>query len=108
MFGTDDAARALVAPWQATCVEGFGKAVLVLVIFALTTPTNRDAPAGHLMPFFIGVTVVALISLLAPITLTGWNPARDFGPRLVAYVLGWDAIAIPGPGGGCWAYIVGL
>jgi glycerol uptake facilitator protein len=107
MFGTDEAARALVAPWQATCVEGFGTAVLVLVIFALTTPKNRDVPSANLVPFFIGFTVAVLISLFAPITQAGWNPARDFGPRVVAYVLGWGAIAIPGPAGGFWAYIVG-
>src|SRR5919109_2520823 len=55
MFGTDEAARALVAPWQAACVEGFGTAVLVLVIFALTTPKNRDAPSANLVPFFSGM-----------------------------------------------------
>jgi glycerol uptake facilitator protein len=68
MFGTDEAARALVSPWQAACVEGFGTAVLVLVIFALTTPKNRDAPSANLVPFFIGFTVAVLISLFAPIT----------------------------------------
>jgi glycerol uptake facilitator protein len=107
MFGTDAAARVLVSPWQAACVEGFGTAVLVLVIFALTTPKNRDAPSANLVPFFIGFTVAVLISLFAPITQAGWNPARDFGPRVVAYLLGWGNIAIPGPSGGFWAYIVG-
>jgi glycerol uptake facilitator protein len=107
MFGTDEAARALVSPWQAACVEGFGTAVLVLVIFALTAPKNRDAPSANLVPFFIGFTVAVLISLFAPITQAGWNPARDLGPRIVAYFLGWGAIAIPGPAGGFWAYIVG-
>jgi len=107
MFGTDEAARALVSPWQAACVEGFGTAVLVLVIFALTTPKNRDAPSANLVPFFIGFTVAVLISLFAPMTQAGWNPARDFGPRVLAYLLGWGTIAIPGPAGGFWAYIVG-
>jgi glycerol uptake facilitator protein len=107
MFGTDEAARALVSPWQAACVEGFGTAVLVLVIFALTAPKNRDVPSANLVPFFIGFTVAVLISLFAPITQAGWNPARDLGPRILAYWLGWGTIAIPGPAGGFWAYIVG-
>jgi glycerol uptake facilitator protein len=107
LFGTGEAARVLVSPWHAACVEGFGTAVLVLVIFALTSPRNRAAPTANLGPFFIGFTVAVLISLFAPITQAGWNPARDFGPRLVAYGLGWGAIAIPGPAGGFWAYIVG-
>ena len=107
MFGTDAAARALVSPWQAALVEGFGTAVLVLVIFALTSPRNADRPGANLAPFFIGFTVAVLISLFAPLTQAGWNPARDFGPRLVAFTLGWGSIAIPGPEGGFWAYIVG-
>lgn len=107
MFGTDAAARALVSPWHAVLVEGFGTAVLVFVIFALTTRHNMKAPPGNLVPFFIGFTVAALISLFAPITQAGWNPARDFGPRLVAFLLGWGPIAIPGPAGGFWVYIIG-
>lgn len=107
IFGADAAARALVSPLQAALVEGFGTAVLAFVMFALTDPRNRAAPGAHLTPFFVGFTVAALISLFAPITQAGWNPARDFGPRLVALALGWGSVAIPGPEGGFWAYIVG-
>ncbi|MBI2885768.1 MAG: aquaporin [Chloroflexi bacterium] len=107
LFGADAAARALVSPWQAAGIEALGTAVLVFVIFALTDPANTAAPRPDLAPFFIGFTVAALISLFAPITQAGWNPARDFGPRLVAYALGWGAIAIPGPESGFWVYIVG-
>ena len=107
LFGTDTAARALVSPFQAALVEGFGTAVLVLVIFALTSPRNNEKPTANLAPFFIGFTVAVLISLFAPLTQAGWNPARDFGPRLVAFVSGWGRVAIPGPDGGFWVYIVG-
>lgn len=107
LFGTDAAARALVSPGHAALVEGFGTAVLVFVIFALTARQNPAAPSARLAPFFIGFTVAALIGLFAPITQAGWNPARDFGPRLVAFALGWGTIAIPGPGGGFWVYIIG-
>jgi glycerol uptake facilitator protein len=45
--------------------------------------------------------------VFAPITQAGWNPARDFGPRLVALLAGYGEIAIPGPQSGFWIYIVG-
>lgn len=106
VFGTDEAAQALVSPLAAAGVEAFGTAILVFVIFALTDPRNR-AGAGALTPFFIGFTVAVLISLFAPITQAGWNPARDFGPRIVAFLAGFGEIAIPGPRGGFWVYIVG-
>ena len=53
------------------------------------------------------ITVAVLIALFAPITQAGWNPARDFGPRIVAYFAGWEDIAIPGPRDGFWIYIIG-
>lgn len=107
LFGTDAPARALVSPWQAALVEGFGTAVLVFVIFALTSERNGAAPTAGLRPWCIGFTVAALISLFAPLTQAGWNPARDLGPRLVALALGWGSIALPGPENGFWVYIVG-
>lgn len=107
IFGTEPAARALISPLQAGLVEAFGTAVLVFVIFALTDRHNAAAPSGHLVPLLVGCTVAALISLFAPLTQAGWNPARDLGPRLVALALGWGEIAVPGPGGGFWIYIAG-
>jgi glycerol uptake facilitator protein len=107
LFGADAAARALVSPLQAALVEGVGTAVLVFVVFALTARRNTAAPAASLAPCFVGGAVAALISLFAPLTQAGWNPARDLGPRLVAFALGWGPIAIPGPEGGWWVYSVG-
>ncbi len=52
--------------------------------------------------YLIGLTVAMLISVLAPLTQAGLNPARDFGPRLVALWAGWDSVAIPGPRNGFW------
>ncbi len=107
MFGPRAEAGHLVAPWLAATVEGFGTAILAFVIFALVDRKNVSLPAKYLAPVLIGATVAILISLFAPVTQAGWNPARDFGPRLVAYLAGWKGIAIPGPSAGFWVYIVG-
>ncbi len=107
IVGTDAAARALVSAPAAAAIEGFGTAILVLMIFSLADKRNAALPNKGLAPFFIGFTVAVLISVFAPLTQAGWNPARDFGPRLVAFFAGWGSIAIPGPSGGFWAYIVG-
>lgn len=107
VFGTDEDAFELVSPLMAMGIEAFGTGVLVFVIFALVDRWNRRGPGASMAPFFIGFTVAALISLFAPATQAGWNPARDFGPRIVAFLAGWDSIAIPGPRNGFWVYIVG-
>jgi len=99
-IGTADEARAKVARWQAMAGEGIGTAVLVFFIFALTDPRNRNRPDGTLFAVFIGLTITTLICIIAPLTQAGFNPARDFGPRVVAYFAGWKSIAIPGPRGG--------
>jgi glycerol uptake facilitator protein len=107
VFGTGPEAAALIGPLGALLVEALGTAILALVIFSLTDPDNRAAPEPTLVPFFIGFTVAVLIGLFAPLTQAGWNPARDFGPRLVALLAGYGAVAIPGPWGGFWIYIAG-
>ena len=105
--GMFDSATFPVSPLHAFAVEAFGTAILAFVIFALTERRNAGIPTNGMVPFFIGFTVAALISLFAPITQAGWNPARDFGPRIVSWLAGWGDIAIPGPEGGFWVYILG-
>lgn len=107
MYGTGPDAAALISPAGAAFVEGFGTAILALVIFSLTDRRNAGLSTKNMTPLLIGFTVAALISLFAPLTQAGWNPARDFGPRIVAFFAGWGSIAIPGPSNGFWVYIVG-
>ena len=56
---------------------------------------------------FIGLTVSSIIFFIAPLTQAGLNPARDAGPRLVAYLMGWGNAALPDTvGGWFWVYIL--
>ncbi len=110
IFPTDDPATStnLTTPSQAFFVEAVATCILVLMIFTFGSSSNTSVNSNPaLIPLFIGLTVNILISCTAAITQTGLNPARDFGPRIVAYAMGWGDIAIPGPQSGYWVYIVG-
>lgn len=90
---------------QAFFAEAFGTAILAAVIFALTHPKNdavADKTSAASVPPLIGATVGALICVLAPLTQAGLNPARDFGPRIVAYLAGYTKVAFAG----AWVYVV--
>lgn len=89
-------------------VEALGTFLLVTIIFFLTEDCNVGRPPSEIAPVFIGLTVTVIISVVAPLTQAGLNPARDFGPRLVSYFAGWGKVAIPGPRGGFLVvYILG-
>ena len=81
----------------AACLaEVLGTAILAMMVVAVTEERNPLGPQ-RLAPVFIGLTVAALICVIAPLTQACFNPARDFGPRLFAYFAGWGEVAIPGP-----------
>lgn len=86
----------LVTEPLAFLAEMLGTMILAMVVFAVTDPRNTEGP-GRLAPVFIGLTVAALISVIAPLTQACFNPARDFGPRLFAFLAGWGRVALPGP-----------
>ncbi len=81
-----------VTHFTACIAEGLGTFALVFMIFILDTKNKKY---NKLNPIFIGLTVGAIIMVVAPYTQAGLNPARDFGPRLVAYFGGWSQAAFP-------------
>jgi glycerol uptake facilitator protein len=99
VVGTTVEAFRQVSHSTAMLAEAVGTAFLACFVFALTEPRNPDSPR-FMAPLFIGLTVAIIISIVAPLTQAALNPARDFGPRLVSYMLGWGDIAIPGPRNG--------
>ncbi len=103
MFGEyypNPTGTAVVSLPLAATAEALGTFLLVLMIFALTEGCNVGRPDGALAPVFIGLTVTSIICLLAQLTQAGLNPARDLGPRLVAWLTGWGAAAFPDRVGG--------
>lgn len=99
--------NAVVSMPLAIAAEAFGTFLLVLTIFGLTEDANAGRPSSTMTPLFIGLTVSSIIWLIAPLTQAGLNPARDFGPRLVAWTAGWGNAAFPDRCGGFfWVYIL--
>lgn len=99
---------AVVSMPLAIAAEAFGTFLLVLFIFALTEGCNVGRPSDAMAPVFIGLTVSSVIFLVAPLTQAGLNPARDFGPRMVAWIAGWGNAAFPDSSGGFFlVYILG-
>jgi glycerol uptake facilitator protein len=91
--------NSLVPQRAAFLAELLGTLVLAMVVFAVTDEGNPAAPPSGFAPVLIGLTVAVLISVIAPLTQACFNPARDFGPRLFAFLAGWGRIALPGPRG---------
>lgn len=92
----------VVSTGLAFFVELFGTAILAFVVYALTNPKNDTQKNNVYIPPLIGLTVGALIASLAPLTQCGLNPARDFGPRIVAFFAGWKKVAFKG----FWVYVL--
>lgn len=110
MFGEfypNPGGTAMVSMPLAIGAEAFGTFLLLMFIFALTEGCNVGRPSDSLTPVFIGLSVTSIICLIAPLTQAGLNPARDFGPRLIAWLGGWGSAAFPDSCGGFfWVYIL--
>ena len=108
MYGTAEEAWRVVSLKSAFIAEMVGTALLAFLVGTVTSDRNPAKPSPAMAAVVIGLGVAAIISVVAPLTQAALNPARDFGPRLVSYFLGWGDIAIPGPRGGWFiVYIAG-
>jgi glycerol uptake facilitator protein len=87
---TDDY-RAIMTTGRAFAAEVVGTAILLLVIFGSTDERNATRPQA-LTAATIGLTVTILISLLGPLTMACFNPARDFAPRVFSSLAGWRSV----------------
>jgi glycerol uptake facilitator protein len=81
-----------------------GSAFLVAFVFAVVDEFNQ-APKANLAPLIIGFVVVAIGLSFGANAGYAINPARDFGPRLFAWIAGWGKVAIPGDYGNVNGYL---
>jgi glycerol uptake facilitator protein len=80
-----------------------GTAFLVAFVFAVVDEVNQPVRA-NLAPLAIGFIVVAVGISFGANAGYAINPARDFGPRLFAWIAGWGKVALPGNYGNISAY----
>jgi glycerol uptake facilitator protein len=87
-----------------------GTGFLVLIVFALIDEFNQP-PRANLAPFMVGMVVMAIGVSFGANAGYAINPARDFGPRVFAWLAGWKTVAMPGDYGNIntyfWIPIVG-
>ncbi len=108
MFGDSTDKLTSLSAWHAMLAEAAGTAVLAFIVFTASQPRGSRRAATGTVAVIVGLGLTMIICVLAPLTQAGFNPARDFGPRIFSYLAGWGSVAIPGPRGGFFTvYIVG-
>ena len=95
---TTEVRKRMTTP-RAFAAEVVGTAVLLLVIFCATDERNKARPQ-ILTAATIGLTVTLLISLVGPLTMACFNPARDFAPRVFSSLAGWGRVPFEANGMG--------
>jgi glycerol uptake facilitator protein len=87
-----------------------GTFFLALFVCALTDEFNLPV-RSNMGPFMIGMVVMAIGISFGANAGYAINPARDFGPRIFAWIAGWGKEAMPGNYGNVndyfWVPIVG-
>lgn len=89
--------------WGPLIDQIVGTFFLLLFIFALVDGFNLGVKA-NLHPFMIGLVVMAVGISFGANAGYAINPARDFGPRIFAWIAGWGKVAMPGDYGQISAY----
>jgi glycerol uptake facilitator protein len=83
-----------------------GTFFLLVCVLAISDATNVGVKA-NLAPFMVGLAVAAIGMSFGTGSGYAINPARDFGPRLLCWLMGWGPNAFPGPYGYWWVPIIG-
>ncbi len=81
--------------WGPFITELIGTAFLLMIIFAVVDTMNLP-PRANMAPFIIGLGVFAIGMSFGANSGYAINPARDFGPRIMTWFMGWGDAAFPG------------
>jgi glycerol uptake facilitator protein len=81
--------------WGPFITEVVGTAFLLIIIFAVVDRMNLP-PKANLAPLIIGLGVFAIGMSFGANSGYAINPARDLGPRIITWLMGWGDAAFPG------------
>jgi glycerol uptake facilitator protein len=106
IFATGPAAYHGTSPVGPFIDQIIGTMFLVMIVFALSDNLNL-APLANLGPYIVGLVVAAIGMSFGANAGYAINPARDFGPRVFAWMAGWGEVALPGIRNYFWVPIIG-
>ncbi|MER7794742.1 MIP/aquaporin family protein [Streptomyces sp. NPDC097640] len=95
IFGTVPAQYFHGDVWGPLVDQTVGAAFMIIFIMAVIDLRN-PAVRVYLGPVVIGLAVAAIGLSYGANAGYAINPARDFGPRLFAWIMGWGELALPG------------
>ncbi|MFI8003390.1 MIP/aquaporin family protein [Streptomyces sp. NPDC086010] len=95
IFGTFPASYFNGGVWGPFVDQVVGAAFMLMFVMAIIDLRN-PAVRVALGPLLIGLAVAAIGLSYGANAGYAINPARDLGPRLFAYALGWGELALPG------------
>jgi glycerol uptake facilitator protein len=105
IVGMDQAAYDAVPIWAGFLTEALATAILLIFILMLIEKRSVNAPAPWFFPVGLAIGVTMLVMVTAPLTMTSLNPARDLGPRIMYWLMGFGEVAFPGIRDG-WSLVV--
>jgi glycerol uptake facilitator protein len=77
-------------------IDQIAGTAFLLIFVAAVIDVRNSAVQSNLAPLAIGLAVAAIGMSYGANAGYAINPARDFGPRLLAYFAGWGKVALPG------------
>ncbi len=95
IFATFPAAYFHGSVWGPLIDQIVGTMFLLMFVVAITDGRNL-LPGVNLTPLIVGFAVAAIGMSYGANAGYAINPARDFGPRLFAFIAGWGKVALPG------------
>ncbi len=95
IFATFPASYFHGSVWGPLIDQIVGTAFLLMFVVAITDNRNL-IPGSNMTPLIVGFAVAAIGMSYGANAGYAINPARDFGPRLLAFFAGWGKVALPG------------